>query len=78
LEKEKNQNPNTLYLAACILFELGDLDSALDSVEKAMEKLEDHLMRYLYLIALIMALKGKYKEAYKAFSNVLGLLNDMK
>lgn len=40
------------------MFELGDLDGALDSVEKAMEKSEDHVMKHLYLRALIMALKG--------------------
>jgi Tfp pilus assembly protein PilF len=45
------------------LFELGDLDSALENVEKAMEKSEEHVMKHLYLRALIMALKGEHKEA---------------
>jgi hypothetical protein len=35
-------------------------------------------MKHLYLRALIMALKGDYKEAYKGFSNVLGVLSEMK
>jgi hypothetical protein len=45
-------------LAACIEFELGDLNNALENVDKAMEKSEDHVMKHLYLRALIMALKG--------------------
>jgi hypothetical protein len=35
-------------------------------------------MKYLYLLALIMALKGKYKEAHKGFTKVLGALNGVK
>lgn len=35
---EKEENSNTYYLLACILFELGDIDDALANVEKAMEK----------------------------------------
>ena len=45
-------------MLASILFELGDIDDALSNVEKAMEKSEDHVMKHLYLKALIMGLKG--------------------
>ena len=35
-------------------------------------------MKHLYLRALIMGLKGEYKEAYKGFCNVLGVLSEIK
>jgi tetratricopeptide (TPR) repeat protein len=61
-----------------VLFELGDLDSALESVEKAVEKSESNVMKHLYLRALIMALKGEYKEAFKGFTSVLSMFSELK
>lgn len=35
-------------------------------------------MKHLYLRGLIMGIKGKYKQAYEGFSNVLKVLAEIK
>ena len=35
-------------------------------------------MKQLFLRALIKAHMGEYKDAYKGFSNVLGVLSELK
>ena len=55
-----------------------EFEEALDYVEKAIDKAEDHSMRYLYLKAMIQGMMGEYKDAYKGFYNVLSVLASLK
>lgn len=57
IDKEE-ANHNIHYICACILYELGDFDEALENIEKAMNKSEEHIMKYLYLHAMIKGMMG--------------------
>ena len=40
-----------------------------------MNKAEDHVMKYLYLHAMLKGLLGEVKDAYKGYSSVMTIYN---
>jgi hypothetical protein len=57
---------------------MGEFDEALENVEKAIDKSEEHSMKHLYLKAMIHGMMGMVKEALKGFYNVLSVLGSLK
>lgn len=60
------------------MYGLGRFSEALEAIEKAIDKSDDHVIKHFYLRGLIHGVVGKTKEAFIDFSNVLSLGKELK
>lgn len=75
---DQQDNYNSHYLCSAIMYGLGRFSEALEAIEKAIDKSDDHVIKHFYLRGLIHGVVGKTKEAFIDFSNVLSLGKELK
>lgn len=74
----KEDNSNSHYLCAAILYTMESCEEALEHIEEAIKKSDDHVIKHFYLRGLIHGSLEKNRDAYVDFSNVLSLGKELR